>query len=139
LSVGVVAALSSIATATVMGALGGMGCTGAADCSWAIILGVCAGLASGAAVGLLNGLCVALGRVSAFMVTLGMMTVVGGVVVYWTNGVPVYGIPDSVTSFLGRGSWLRVPAAFWLALVLGAVLWLVMNHTRSGRYLYAVG
>lgn len=139
LSVGVVAALSSIATATVMGAMGGMSCSADLSCGWTILLGVSAGLASGVLVGLINGLCVALGRVSAFMITLGMMTVVGGIVVYWTNGVPIYGIPESMTAVLGRGAWFRLPIAFWLAMAIGALLWLILNHTRLGLYLYAVG
>ena len=59
------------------------------------VVGVLAGLACGAVVGLVNGVCVAFLRISPFMVTLGTMSIATGVALLLTNGIPVYGMPKS--------------------------------------------
>lgn len=136
LSVGAVVALASVVSALVM--------------VWArdvapnqteliVLLGVLGGLASGLAVGVINGLSVAFLSVSPFIVTLGSMSIATGVALLLTNGIPVYGMPQPYVDGFGRGLWLQLPSAVYVAALVVAAVWLMQNVTRAGRYLYAIG
>ena len=136
LSVGAVVALSSVSSAMAMAALkdalpGEPGVI--------ILLGVLAGIGSGLAVGLINGLCVAFLRISPFMVTLGTMSIATGVALLLTNGIPVYGMPKIYVDAFGRGLWMQLPTAVYLAAVIVALVWIMQNFTRMGRYIFAIG
>ena len=103
LSVGAVVALTSVSGAMVMAGLQGF----LADEPGVIVfLGVAAGIGSGLAVGLINGVCVAFLRISPFMVTLGSMSIATGVALLLTNGIPVYGMPKVYVDGFGRGLWM---------------------------------
>jgi ribose/xylose/arabinose/galactoside ABC-type transport system permease subunit len=95
-------------------------------------------IASGAIIGLLNGLAVAYLRMVPFVVTLAMLTVVTGVAVWITNSVSV---PVTVESFfnvlLAQFYGLQVSVFVLVACVVVAA-W-VMSSTIFGRWLYAVG
>ncbi len=136
LSVGAVVALASVASALAM-----VWANGVFPNQTAIIvaLGLIAGLGSGLAVGLVNGLCVAFLRVSAFIVTLGTMSIATGFALLLTNGIPVYGMPKPYVDGFGRGLWLELPTAVYLAAAVAALVWFMQNFTRMGRYLYAIG
>ena len=73
------------------------------------------------------------------MVTLGTMSIAFGVALYVTRGVPVYGLPDEFTREFGRLRWFNVPVVVYLTAAIIGVLWWVMNWTRLGRYVYAIG
>ena len=136
LSVGAVVALTSVTSALVMVALSGS----LGDYPGLIIFfGVAAGLGSGLAVGLVNGLCVAYLRVAPFMVTLGTMSIATGVAQFLTSGIPVYGMPVSFVDGFGRGLLLRLPTAVYLAVGIVVLVWFMQNFTRMGRYIYAIG
>ena len=57
--------------------------------------GIAAGLAVGVVVGLCNGIAVAVFGITPFMVTLAMASIVGGVALSLTNGIPIYGLPEA--------------------------------------------
>ena len=136
LSVGAVVPLASVVSALTMVWASGVapGQTGLI-----VLLGVLAGLASGLVVGLINGLSVAFLRVSPFIVTLGSMSIATGVALLLTNGIPVYGMPKAYIDGFGRGLWLELPPAVYLAAAVVALVWFMQNFTKMGRYLYAIG
>lgn len=136
LSQGAVVALTSVSSALVMA---GLKDTLAAEPGLIILAGILAGLACGAVVGLVNGVCVAFLRISPFMVTLGTMSIGTGFALLLTSGIPVYGMPKSFVDGFGRGLWLQLPVPFYLAAAIVAVMWLMQNYTRMGRYIFAIG
>lgn len=136
LSVGAVVALTSVAAGLVMADLYSLWPDAA---SLAIVVGLVVGLAVGSAIGVINGITVAVLRVSPFMVTLGTMSIAFGVALYVTRGVSVYGLPDEFTREFGRLRWFNVPVVIYLTVGIIALLWWVMNWTRLGRYIYAIG
>jgi ribose transport system permease protein len=136
LSVGAVVALTSVTSALVMA---GLRDTIPDHLGLIILSGVLAGLGCGAAVGLVNGLCVAFLRVSPFMVTLGTASIATGIAQLLTIGIPVYGMPVSYVDGFGRALWLDLPSAVYLAIGIVLVLWVVQNFTRAGRYIFAIG
>lgn len=136
LSVGATAALASVVSAEVMAAAVktfGIG-AGAAVC-----LGVLAGLAAGAVVGLLNGLCSTLLRVPSLIVTLGTLSIASGICLIITSGIPVYGMPTGFIAGFGRAYWWGLPAPLYVAAGLIAVIWVMQRKTVFGTHLYAIG
>lgn len=109
--------------------------------TWWVILAM---LAAGVAIGLVNGLVVALLRVPSLIATLGTMITVGGLGLVWSGGAPRGYLTDSFRSF-GRFMWRDVPvigllpAALLVLLAVGAALWWLMHRTNYGRLLHAVG
>lgn len=136
LSVGAVVALTSVTSALVMA---GLKTSFPDQPGLIILLGVLAGLGCGLAVGLVNGLCVAYLRVSPFMVTLGTASIATGTALLLTNGIPVYGMPVSYVDGFGRALWLDLPSAVYLAIAIVALIFVLQNYTRMGRYIYAIG
>jgi ribose transport system permease protein len=127
LSVGATAGLSSVFVASSLGS--------GISLSVAVLIGI----ALGAVIGLVNGLIITRAGVSAVITTLGMATIVDGIVNQKTGGLASNtNIPESLINF-GSGNWLGVPCVAYalLAVVLGVVY--VVSHTPVGRYLYALG
>lgn len=135
LSVGSTVALSSVASSMVMTS-GALAHSGAA---MQIALGCLAGIGVGIGVGLVNGLTVAIFRISSFMVTLGMQSIAFGVALLLSSGTPVVGLPDPYVYTLGIGTWLKIPTPVWITLGLVALAYALLNWTRLGRNAYAIG
>jgi len=95
---------------------------------------ILAGLATGASVGLINGLIVTELGVPAFIATLGMLTIVRGAALIYTGGRDIYLYGQTQYKILSSGF-----APVLLALALAFVLWFVLQHTRFGRHILATG
>lgn len=136
LSVGTAIALTSVVSAMAMVALSAI----MPDLVWvAILLGALAGCAGAILIGAINGLGVAQFGVSPFIMTLGVQSVGAGIALYLTGGVPVSGLPFQFGNFFGFGRILGVPVPVLFAIAAIILVWLVMNRTRFGAHLYAVG
>ena len=104
----------------------------------ASILAVAAAIGVGAAVGSVNGLAVTVLRVQPLIVTLGTLTAVRGLAYLVMGSDQVRNFPDTFL-WIGQGRVFGLPAAGLIALIvvgLGAIL---MNGTRFGTYVAAVG
>lgn len=102
------------------------------------LVAVLAGVATGAACGLVNGLVVTKGRVAPFIATLGMMTIARGLALVASRGAPVSNLSRSFT-FLGGGNWLGIPCPVLLLAVVALGAWVILSRARAGRHVYAVG
>jgi ribose/xylose/arabinose/galactoside ABC-type transport system permease subunit len=136
LSVGTMIALVSVVTATAMAAAATIMPN---SIPLVILLGAVAGILAGVAVGMVNGVGVALFGVSPFIMTLGVSSICFGIALFMTGGTPVYGMPSAFGDYIGFGKVLSLPTPVWVALLLVIVVYLVVNWTRYGRALYAVG
>src|ERR1700737_3129696 len=65
--------------------------------------GLTAMLVVGSLVGVLNGCFVVLFKVSPLIVTLGMMSIAKGLALLLAGGIPLYGVPESLTALVGFG------------------------------------
>jgi ribose/xylose/arabinose/galactoside ABC-type transport system permease subunit len=128
LSVGAIVSMSAVVCALVM--------NGRPDHLWIGILAACA---CGVAVGLANGLIVAYGRVSSFIVTLGMSIVVSGLVQMGTGGT-ARGVvsPGFREIFNGRIGGV-VPVLVVCLLVAVAIGIFLQSRLRFGRSVFLVG
>ena len=104
-----------------------------------LAVAIVASLVACCLVGLVNGLLVARVGINSLIVTLGMSTIIGGVVAAYTQGAVFYeGIPEALIA-IGQGSVLGVPRPVLVAAVVAVVAWYLLTNTPLGRYLYATG
>ncbi|WP_148573855.1 ABC transporter permease [Nocardioides caldifontis] len=90
-------------------------------------------------VGVLNGVLVANLGVNSFIATLAMSSLVQGFDAKVSNQQTISsGLPDGFVN-LGSERIAGFSLAFWLALVVGVLLYVLVSHTENGRYLFAVG
>lgn len=89
-------------------------------------------------IGLANGFAVAKRGGNPFIVTLGSMAVIQGVVLLYTGGYPVGSVPGVVRQF-AEGYVGPVPSPVIIFVGLGAVAHVVLRRTKYGRYVLAVG
>lgn len=107
-----------------------------------VVFAVPIALLAGAGLGALSGVIIAKGKVQAFIATLVTMTLLRGVTMVYTDGRPIStGFTDVADDFswLGTGYMLGIPVPVWLMMLVFASVWYLLNHTRFGRYIYALG
>ncbi|HBV1835533.1 autoinducer 2 ABC transporter permease LsrC [Klebsiella quasipneumoniae] len=95
-------------------------------------------LAIGALAGAFNGLLVVGLRIPAIVATLGTLGLYRGVMLLWTGGKWIEGLPDSLKS-LSEPAFIGVSPLGWLVLALLLVGGWLLSRTASGRDFYAVG
>jgi ribose transport system permease protein len=118
--------------------LSGLVGTMALERGYPIWLGVLVGLAVGTLCGFFNGLMVTRLRIPPFVVTLGTLGIFRGLALIFSNGLPVHRIPPGF-SFLGEGNLLGVPFVVWMLVICAVAVHVVLEHTRLGRYAFAIG
>ncbi|SES72501.1 ribose transport system permease protein [Salinibacillus kushneri] len=108
------------------------------NASESILVGVLTALAVGALAGFINGLLVAKGKIASFIATLGMMAGARSIALYLADGgsqaAEVGGFMYISNSALGA---IDTPIIIFLFLTL--IIYIVMQKTRFGRYVYALG
>jgi ribose transport system permease protein len=127
LSVGSVFAVASI--------IGGI----AFRATGSVFLTIVAGLATGMAAGLVNGLFISRLRVPPFVATLGTMGIARGFALIACNGIPIYGL-SAAYMWIGQGriaSLIPVPTIIMIIVFL--IAWLAFRYMRFGRFTYAIG
>lgn len=105
---------------------------------WPTALAIPLCLAVGLLVGAFNGLLILRFKLSAFIVTLGMLIVLRGLQIGLTGGQNLFDIPPSVL-YLGNATWAGIPASIWICAVLFAVGIVALGFLRAGRATYAIG
>lgn len=95
-------------------------------------------LASGLALGTVNGLVVTRGRVNSFIATLGSGTVVYAIGLWYTGGESLIGnLPQGFTNISSVKMGIPLPALY--VLVVAVVLGVVLEYMPPGRHLYVIG
>ena len=135
LSIGSVVAMSAMISATLMSK------------GVSIIVAIVVAMAACLLVGALNGILVGKFKLPPFIATLGTMFCARGVA-YMANGNRN---TDAITTGLGKeagdafqnffyyGKTLGVYNAFWIAAIIFLAVFFLMNKTRTGRHIYAIG
>jgi len=126
LSVGSIVALSSVST--------GLMLVSGVSIPISIILGVLVGVAAG----IINGATVAYGKVPAFIVTLGMMSIARGGALALNNGRPVSGLPFQFER-IASAEFFGVPIFAIYMVVIYIVGYFILYKTRLGRHIFAIG
>jgi ribose transport system permease protein len=107
------------------------------DVAWQLALVIVLGL--GVAVGVANGMLVAVFRGNSFIMTLGMATILTGVEFAFTSQATVFqDVPQGYVD-IGAGSIAGLSNQVWIALGVAVVLWILLDATEIGRFMYAIG
>ena len=102
---------------------------------WAIVVA----LLVGAAIGCVNGCLVTFFDIDPLIVTLGMGTVLSGVVLWISNSNTISGVSQTLVNLVVGRRFLGISLEFYYGLALAVVLWYVFEYTALGRRLLFVG
>lgn len=105
---------------------------------WPMALAIPVGLLLGTLVGFINGFFVAQFRVPAFIITLSTMNIAKGIAYIYSGGRSTR-IVDDRFNLIGTGYLGPIPLPVVYMVLLIALFILLMNRTRFGTYIYAVG
>jgi ribose transport system permease protein len=99
------------------------------------------GLAIGLLLGLVNGVLVANGGIHPIIVTFGTLNLYRFLALRLFENKQITGVPDTFKILGGgkEGETLRIPNAWWLTMVLAALMWCYMRYWATGRHWYALG
>lgn len=103
-----------------------------------IELGILAGIGAGAALGVVNGVLVTVGRVNSFIGTLASSIVLRGVALTATAGALIT-VSDQGFTKLGLGRFLGIPYTVWILALFFVLSWFALASTTFGRYVRASG
>ena len=106
---------------------------------WGIWPSVIVAILAALAIGVLNGLIVTVFAINPFIVTLGMGTVVQGLIYLLSDSATISGIDRSLSDAVLTQPFLAIPVDFFYALALCAVAWYVFDHTAFGQRLLFIG
>ncbi|AUX79422.1 ABC transporter permease [Sinorhizobium fredii] len=127
LSVGSTLALTGLVTANLLV----LGCPVPVACL--------AGLALGAFIGVINGLLITKVGITDFIATMAIMVVSRGVVMVYTQGIPITGASDPAFRMIGQGYLAAVPVPVVLTTIAFAVAFYLLYYTRFGRFVLSIG
>ena len=105
---------------------------------YAVFVAILAMLGVGLCFGLVNGLSIIIFKMPSFIVTMATQMIGYGLALLYTKSVTIALLPESFTKF-GTGKIGVIPYAFLFALLVAAVAAFILNRTRLGRQIYAVG
>ena len=125
-SVGSTVGLSAIATGVAL------------NSGYGLMTAIAFALAIGALAGALNGLLVVGLRIPAIVATLGTLGLYRGVMLLWTGGKWIEGLPNSLKA-LSEPAFIGISPLGWLVLALLLAGGGILSRTAFGRDFYAVG
>lgn len=97
------------------------------------------GLAVGVAIGLFNGFGVAVLRVPSMIFTLGVDSVLRGLMVFHTGGFAPQTEATPLMRFMASGKLLGIPSAIFVWALVSVVIAVILTRTGFGRSIYATG
>ncbi|WP_336660829.1 ABC transporter permease [Leucobacter sp. USHLN153] len=104
-----------------------------------IMVAVVIAIAIGALVGLVNGLLVVKLDLDSLVVTLGMSTLLTGVVQWISASETITGVSKGLLEWVTMNRFLGIAPSFWYGLVLTIIIWFVFTKTPLGQRLVFVG
>ena len=102
-------------------------------------LSIMIALMAGVALGAINGIFNCSLNLTPFIVTLATSALYKGIIYVATKGIPLTGIPESVT-IIGQGTLFGIiPYPAIIMVILAVILIYMLRYTSFGRHIYAVG
>ena len=132
----IIAGLIDLSAGSVL-ALAGVLAVSTYKATGSLILSMLVGILVGILCNFFNGLAVTRFNTPPFIATLAMMTIARGLALLYTNGQNIYKLDNFI--IWGQSSCFFIPTPVVFMIGIAAVTWYLLNHTRFGRYLYAVG
>lgn len=104
------------------------------------VIAIIIALLMGLVFGLFNGFLISVAKLQPFIVTLVTMTLLRGATLVFTDGkpIPVRNGGDLFDN-IGGGYLFNVPIPIYIMILLFIGGYYLLNHTKFGRYIYAIG
>ncbi|GIM45138.1 ribose ABC transporter permease [Collibacillus ludicampi] len=103
-----------------------------------VVFAIFASLFVGCIFGVINGFLSTKGKMPSFIVTLATMAAARALTLVFTGGYPLV-IRNASFLKIGNGYILGIPIPVILMIIIFALLYVMLKHTKLGRYIYAVG
>ena len=132
----IVAGLIDLAAGSVM-ALAGIFAVASYKFTGSLVISMMVGVAVGIGCNIISGLIVTRFKTPPFIATLAMMTAARGAALLYTNGQNIYQLDQFIV--FGQGDIFGVPIPVIVMIIISLVTWYILNNTRFGRHLYAIG
>lgn len=127
LSVGSTLALSGLVTANLI-VLG-----------YPVALACAGGIAVGAAIGFVNGILITKVGITDFIATMAIMVMSRGIVMVYTQGIPIVGASDPGFRVIGQSYVGGIPVPVILTATVFAIAFYFLYYTRFGRFVLSIG
>jgi len=118
-------------------ALAGVFAVSAYKATGSLLIAIAVGILTGIICNVTNALMISTFKAPPFIATLAMLTVARGVALLFTKGQNILQLGHFVD--LGQGSIGVIPIPIIFLISIAILTWYLLNHTRFGRSLYAVG
>lgn len=105
--------------------------------NYGIWQGILLSILAGAAIGIVNGVCVTVFRINAFITTLAMLAILRGLGQILADGQTI--ILDGFDTLGNARPILEIPLPVFLFIAVMILMALVMRYTVFGRSMYAIG
>ena len=99
-----------------------------------ILIGILVGTVFGA----LNGVLVSFTKITPFIVTLGVESIVRGLCLIYTHGSPVTDLDPGYKSF-GQGTFLGIPILIYVFTLVTVITFIILHSLKFGRHILSVG
>lgn len=93
----------------------------------------------GLLIGALNAAITIFCKIPSIIVTLGMQSIITGILYMYSEGRAAYGVNPPFYAFIGQKRLLGIPVLVIIMVIFTAATYFVLNKTIIGRYLYATG
>ncbi|CUX56444.1 ABC transporter permease [Agrobacterium deltaense] len=127
LSVGSTLALSGLVTANLI-VLG-----------YPVALACAGGIAVGAIIGFVNGILITKVGITDFIATMAIMVISRGIVMVYTQGIPIVGASDPSFRMIGQSYVGGIPVPVILTAIVFAIAFYMLYYTRFGRFVLSIG
>lgn len=153
ISVGSIASIGSVVSASALVGIGTVGALGILPTN-SVLVAVCAGVAAGMIAGVVNGLIVTKLRVNPTIATLGTLAAFAGVAFLLApDGKPIGVVTQTDFTWLAQGrflsglaipplagsKWTGIPVLTVVFLLVTVLVHVIMSFTDFGRAIYAIG
>jgi ribose transport system permease protein len=138
LTIALAAGEFDLSIASMIGFSGGITAHLSSELGWSVGAALLVSFLAALAVGVTNGIFVVVFRVSSFITTLGMGTLILGLALAITGSTVIGDIPTAITD-PARAELLGLDLPVFFALLLAILLWYFLEHTPLGRYVFFTG
>ncbi|WP_299025926.1 ABC transporter permease [uncultured Thermanaerothrix sp.] len=104
-----------------------------------ILIGLLASLGAGMIIGTFNGIGVAYLRIPPLVMTLGMATVIQGLIFAVTQGSLEGGSAPLLSKITTEPLLFGIPGILYIWAAFAGLMWLLLQRTRYGKNLFAIG
>lgn len=104
-----------------------------------VYLAILITLVIGFFIGFINGILITKAKITDFIATLATLTIMGGIVLVYTKGLPFFGLEWPQFAWFGQGVVLGIQVPLIIAGIIAVIFYFITYKTRFGRHTISIG